>query len=66
MMFTVTWRPHSRYWFMRCGMPECVTTGNGTESAGAFQHQLQRLGIAHVQASTYHLQCNREPHANLT
>ena len=46
------------YWFMRYGMPEWMTTDNGTEFAGAFWHQLERFGIDHVQTSTYHLQSN--------
>ena len=46
------------YWFMRYGMPEWVTTDNGTEFAGAFRHQLERFGIDHVQTSTYHPQSN--------
>ena len=33
------------YWFMRYGMPEWVTTDNGTEFAGAFRHQLERFGV---------------------
>ena len=45
-------------WFMRYGMPEWVTTDNGTEFAGGFRHQLQRFGIDRVQTSAYHPQSN--------
>ena len=46
------------YWFMRYGMPEWVTTDNGTEFSGAFRHQFERFGIDHVQTSAYHPQSN--------
>eukprot|EP00892_Ulva_mutabilis_P000150 jgi/Ulvmu1/10135/UM006_0089.1 len=45
-------------WFMRYGVPEWVTTDNGTEFAGSFRHQLERFGITHVQTSAYHPQSN--------
>ena len=46
------------HWFMHYGMPEWVTTDDGTEFAGAFRHQLERFGIDHVQTSAYHPQSN--------
>lgn len=45
-------------WFMRYGIPEWITTDNGTEFAGAFRHQLERFGIEHIQTSAYHPQSN--------
>lgn len=45
-------------WFMRYGLPEWVTTDNGTEFSGVFRHQLERFGVDHVQTSAYHPQSN--------
>ena len=45
-------------WVCRYGVPEWVTSDNGREFAGAFAHQLRRLGIEHVQTSAYHPQAN--------
>ena len=46
------------HWVCRYGIPEWVTTDNGREFAGAFAHQLRRLGVEHVQTSAYHPQAN--------
>jgi hypothetical protein len=45
-------------WLMRYGLPEWLTSDNGTEFAGAFRHQLERFGIEHVPTSAYHPQSN--------
>jgi hypothetical protein len=46
-------------WPMRYGLPEWLTSDNGTEFQGAFRHQLERLSIEHVLTSSYHPQSNR-------
>jgi transposase InsO family protein len=45
-------------WLMRYGLPEWLTSDNGTEFQGAFRHQLERFGIEHVLTSSYHPQSN--------
>jgi transposase InsO family protein len=46
------------HWFMRDGVPVVITTDNGTEFKGAFQHLLARLGVDHVHTSVQHAQSN--------
>lgn len=46
------------HWLARYGVPEWVTSDNGSEFAGAFNHQLERFGIDHVCISAYHPQSN--------
>jgi hypothetical protein len=41
-------------WISRYGVPEYLTSDNGTEFAGEFVHMLARLGIHHVHSSAYH------------
>ena len=41
-------------WLMRYGLPEWLTSDNGSEFSGAFRHQLERFGIEHVPTSVYH------------
>jgi transposase InsO family protein len=45
-------------WLMRYGLPEWLTSDNGSEFAGAFRHQLERFGVEHVPTSAYHPQSN--------
>jgi hypothetical protein len=46
------------HWFMGYGVPAVITTDNGTEFEGAFQHLLARLGVDHVHTSVRHAQSN--------
>jgi transposase InsO family protein len=46
------------FWLMRYGLPEWLTSDNGSEFAGAFRHQLERFGVEHVPTSAYHPQSN--------
>jgi transposase InsO family protein len=46
------------HWFMRYGVPVVITTDNGTEVEGAFQHLLARLGVYNVHTSVRHAQSN--------
>ena len=39
---------------MRYGLPEWLTSDNGSEFGGAFRHQLERFGVEHVPTSAYH------------
>ena len=45
-------------WISRYGVPEYLTSDNGTEFAGDFVHMLARLGIQHVHSSAYHTASN--------
>ena len=45
-------------WLMRYGVPAWITTDNGKEFGGAFDHQLERLGVEYVHSSPYHPQSN--------
>ena len=45
-------------WFSRYGLPEHVTSVNGTEFQGEFSAMLERLGINHIHTAVGHPQSN--------
>ena len=46
------------HWFCRYGIPEYVTSDNGTEFQGDFTAMLERLGIVHITTAVRHPQSN--------
>ena len=41
------------FWVSRYGVPDFLTSDNGTEFSNEFSHMLLRLGIKHIQTSAY-------------
>ena len=47
------------FWFTRYGLPECLTSDNGSEFVGEeFMHMLSRLGVMHITTAVSHPSAN--------